>query len=237
MRLLIVRHADPDYANNTITEKGHEEARALANRMVGVGLTRVYSSPLGRAQHTAAYTVEATGLEPVTLPWTAELAVDHIVDLDGSRTAAWNVAGEVVRGQGRQTSVANWDELPELAGYPYQERQEQLAQASDAFLSDLGYHRRDGVYEVSRDSRDSTEAVAVFCHAGFGISWLAHLLQLPLSLAWCGFFLAPTSVTTILMEVRSSALAVPRALAIGDTSHIYAEKLPESSRGLRTNSR
>ncbi|MEC9258269.1 MAG: histidine phosphatase family protein, partial [Candidatus Poribacteria bacterium] len=28
MRLYIIRHADPDYPNRTITEKGHLEAQA-----------------------------------------------------------------------------------------------------------------------------------------------------------------------------------------------------------------
>lgn len=31
MRLYIIRHADPDYPNNTITPEGHLEAQALAN--------------------------------------------------------------------------------------------------------------------------------------------------------------------------------------------------------------
>ena len=32
MRLYIIRHADPDYPNRTITEKGHLEAQSLAKR-------------------------------------------------------------------------------------------------------------------------------------------------------------------------------------------------------------
>ena len=30
MRILFVRHGDPDYVNDTLTEKGHREAACLA---------------------------------------------------------------------------------------------------------------------------------------------------------------------------------------------------------------
>ena len=59
--------------------------------------------------------------------------------------------------------------------------------------------------------------IAVFCHMGFGLAWLAHLLEMPLPLLWAGFWLAPSSVTTILMETRSEQWAVPR-LSLGDVS-------------------
>ena len=33
MRILIIRHGDPDYANDTLTEKGHREAKLLAEKL------------------------------------------------------------------------------------------------------------------------------------------------------------------------------------------------------------
>lgn len=32
MRLLFIRHGDPDYVHDTLTEKGHREAALLAER-------------------------------------------------------------------------------------------------------------------------------------------------------------------------------------------------------------
>ena len=229
MRLYIIRHADPDYPNNTITDRGHREAQALAQRMAKASLARIYSSPLGRARDTARYTSELTGLEAEILPWTAELSMDYIDDVDGRPTAAWNVAGEVVRGGQQQPTRQSWPQLSVLRGYDYRARMAELGDASDAFLAEFGYRRAGGVYEAVAPN---DEAIAVFCHAGFGVSWLAHLLELPMTLAWCGLFWAPTAVTTVVMERRTPAIAVPRALAIGDTSHIYAEGLAESARGL-----
>lgn len=232
MRLYIIRHADPDYPNNTITPKGHEEAKALAKRMAKAGLSRIYTSPLGRAQHTAQYTVDATGIEPVVLPWTAELSIDGVTGMDGEKWAAWNLEGQIIRGNEQLPHHENWHEQPELTHYDYRAHYQQLCSDSDTFLSELGYQRHNGVYQVQQNHE---ERVAVFCHAGFGVSWMAHLLGIPLTLAWCGFFWAPSSVTTILMEMRTPKTAVPRALCVGDTSHIYAEALEESSRGTTAN--
>ncbi|MCA1595762.1 MAG: histidine phosphatase family protein, partial [Chloroflexi bacterium] len=61
MRLYIIRHADPDYPNNTITEDGHKEARALADRLAAEKLDRIYCSPMGRAIDTARYTADRCG--------------------------------------------------------------------------------------------------------------------------------------------------------------------------------
>ena len=33
MRILIIRHGDPDYTNDTLTEKGHKEASLLAEKL------------------------------------------------------------------------------------------------------------------------------------------------------------------------------------------------------------
>ena len=65
MLIYFVRHADPDYANNCITPLGHLQAQACAQRLVGCGITAVYSSTLGRAQQTADYIGRALDL-PVT---------------------------------------------------------------------------------------------------------------------------------------------------------------------------
>ena len=53
MELYIIRHGDPDYANDTLTEKGWKQAEALVPRMVKVKPTKIYASPRGRAQDTA----------------------------------------------------------------------------------------------------------------------------------------------------------------------------------------
>ncbi len=53
MRILLIRHGDPDYVNDTLTEKGRREAALLAKRAVSMNMGECYKSPLGRAKDTA----------------------------------------------------------------------------------------------------------------------------------------------------------------------------------------
>ena len=54
MRLLFVRHGDPDYKNDCLNEIGRREARALAALGPRIDWGTSFVSPLGRAQETAA---------------------------------------------------------------------------------------------------------------------------------------------------------------------------------------
>lgn len=58
MKLLIIRHGDPDYVHDTLTEKGKREAELLSRMLVKEKIDFIYCSPLGRAKETCAYTAE-----------------------------------------------------------------------------------------------------------------------------------------------------------------------------------
>ena len=61
MKLIIVRHAEPDYSIDSLTEKGFKEAEFLAQRLKKIKIDDVYVSRLGRAQDTARPYLKATG--------------------------------------------------------------------------------------------------------------------------------------------------------------------------------
>ena len=72
MRILLIRHGDPDYVNDTLTEKGRREAALLAKRAVSMNMGECYKSPLGRAKDTAAPCLEVTGKTAEILDWLQE---------------------------------------------------------------------------------------------------------------------------------------------------------------------
>ncbi len=80
MRLLFIRHGDPDYVNDTLTEKGWEEAAALAELAPSLALGDCYVSPLGRAADTAREALRKTGKTAVTLHWLQEFMTDYNVN-------------------------------------------------------------------------------------------------------------------------------------------------------------
>lgn len=57
MRLIFIRHAEPDYSIDSLTEKGWREAKLLAERTKRWKVDEFYCSPLGRAKDTASSTL------------------------------------------------------------------------------------------------------------------------------------------------------------------------------------
>ena len=67
MRLLIVRHGDPDYEHDTLTEKGWREAELLSERLSKLPVKEFYVSPLGRAKDTASLTLQKMNREAMSV--------------------------------------------------------------------------------------------------------------------------------------------------------------------------
>ena len=85
MHLIFIRHGDPDYTIDSVTEKGKKELELLADRLAGFNATEFYVSPMGRAQKTAEACLSKINVDmtkpPVsvtTLPWLREFSYDCI---------------------------------------------------------------------------------------------------------------------------------------------------------------
>lgn len=227
MRILIIRHADPEYVTDSLTGEGVKEARALAERLAS-GLegkvTHLYTSPKGRARATALPSEKALGLEASIETWTRELTYWPRLR-NGDRPgegglAMWDISAAHVRAAKDLSSVSQWDEFVEIKDV--KSHYETLQVDSDAFIARHGYVREGHHYRIVKPNRD---IIAVFCHGGFGLTWLSHLLNMPLAVAWTSFYMAPSSITTILFDERSPDFAYPRAIAVGDVGHIYSNNL------------
>ena len=73
MFFYIVRHGEPDYSTDTLTELGQQQAEAVSVRMAESGIEEIYASPMGRARQTAAPTAARLGLPVTVEPWAEEL--------------------------------------------------------------------------------------------------------------------------------------------------------------------
>ena len=81
MRILMIRHGDPDYVHDSLTEKGKVEAALLAERMTGEQVKDFYVSPLGRARETASYTLNKMNRTAQVCDWLQEFPAK--VDING----------------------------------------------------------------------------------------------------------------------------------------------------------
>lgn len=229
MRLYIIRHGNPDYAHDTLTARGEQEAAALADYLPRLGITHVYCSPLGRAKATCASCAERLGLTPEILPWTRELTGVYY-EIEGfGRVAPFTVPGEVMYRLCPEPKYQGWSNQPYFDDPRVLPRIREMEDGSDALLKKHGFVREGSVYRIERANEDR---VAVFCHQGIGTTWLAYLLHLPYQAAWAGLWQPCTSFSTITMECRSKAFAVPRMLGMGETPHIDLAGLERSEFGI-----
>ena len=109
MRILLIRHGDPDYVNDTLTQKGHREAALLAEAADFLEVGDCYQSPLGRAKATADYTLQRLGKEAVTLDWLQEFPAK----VDVNQSVKLQKAYPDTRREGENYGLRiAWDMLP-----------------------------------------------------------------------------------------------------------------------------
>jgi len=73
MLLYIIRHGDPDYSTDSLTERGILQAEAVGKRIYASGINRIFTSPMGRARQTAEPACRLLGLEAAVEEWTHEI--------------------------------------------------------------------------------------------------------------------------------------------------------------------
>ncbi len=219
MRLLFIRHGDPDYEHDTLTEAGHAEAELLADMLAHEQLDAIYVSPLGRAQDTAAYTLERLHRTGVTLGWLREFHAPILHPDTGDFRIPWDWLPAAWTAEPLYFDKDRWCETPLMQEYGVGQEAQRVCDGLDTVLSSHGYVRAGGVY---RAERPNTDTVAFFCHFGVGCVMLAHLLGISPMVLWHGFAAPTSSVTTLYTEERRAGIASFRVRSYGDISHLYA---------------
>ena len=224
MKLLLIRHGDPDYPNDTLTDKGHRQAKLLAESLLQVPIDRLFVSPLGRARHTADYLIRLKKLDFKVLEFFQEVS-GRYTDTD----YAWEYHGCDLLKSGDDITLTNWPELVPYGKHMGPVYQEFISQF-DAFISDFGLERSGHVYKVNRPS---DETIAVVCHGGVITTLLSHLLHIPLPVVYAQFRISPSSVTRLRLETKEG-LGVFRLISLNDMSHTVSLLEESDCRTLQT---
>ena len=228
MKLLIVRHGEPDYATDTLTAKGEREAALLADRLCAMRIDHFFVSPLGRARATAEATLSRLGRTAVTLPWLEEFRGRVIDPGTGRRQIAWDFAPQYWTRCPELWDAQRWRENALVQTGEAAAVYDETAAGLDALLAEHGYRREGHLY---RTGHNTGETLCLFCHFGVGMAMLSHLIGLPFYPTIHGFIMAPTSVTTLVTEERVPGEVWFRCTGLGDTSHLYKGGEPLSQFG------
>ena len=228
MILYYVRHGDPIYNPDSLTELGHKQADALSKRMSLYGLDEIYASSSMRAQMTAEPTAKALGKEVKLLDWMRE---DYAMrDLgvyreDGVYTWCFFLPKfkELFNSPKVRALGSKWYEDPSFPE-KFGEGVKRVDEEVDKLLLSLGYRheRENGRYKAIEPN---DKRVAIFAHQGFGMLFLSSLLDIQYGQFVTHFELSHTSVTVIHFKTEEDGFVYPQTLQLSNDSHLYKEDL------------
>ena len=220
MRLLIIRHGDPDYEHDSLTEQGRKEAEYLSEELCRQKIDHFYVSPYGRAKDTDSYTLDKMNRTAEELPWLKEfdLRIRRPDSPDRDRIL-WDWLPQDWTEDQRFYQKDHWFENEYMTPKHPEQEYKYVTEQFDELLKKHGYRRERGYYIVEKSNKDT---IAFFCHFGLGCVLLSHLWGVSPMILWHNMCAAPTSITTLVTEERRQGAASFRMLSYGAIPHLNA---------------
>lgn len=260
MRLVFIRHGDPDYVHDSLTEKGLREAECLAARVAAWNnIDGICVSPLGRARLTAEIGLSRlsssqltekfrkghpdilndikNGFPEETYPWLREFSY-RVEDMTTHKVQVpWDFMPEFYTNVPAFYGTEGPEKWMDLAPYSTNPELKPAAlkvfSSFDSLLAGYGYQRQDKIYhrDPERAGDDEENCILFFCHFGVTALILSHIMDIPFPLLSMNFISMPTGVTVLNNENRRGNVSVFRLQFFGDTSHLRAGGEPVSDAG------
>lgn len=220
MLLYVVRHGDPIYVTDTLTERGKLQAEAVGKRIADAKVSKIFSSPMGRAMETADPACRLLGLTKNIEEWTHEIGDERLTPYpDGKLKSISFLQNTIYRENGNiDLPFEKAYECTAINESNMQSAMDYIVTNGRAFLKRLGYQEEKGVYRIIENN---DESVALFCHAAFARAWISHLLHIPLHIMWSSFGYTHTGVTVLEFANNENGFTAPRCLCYSDVSHLY----------------
>ena len=215
MRIIFVRHGEPDYVHDCLTETGQRQAAAAAERLAREGISVIYASPQGRAAETAAYTARRLGLPVQTLEYM------HEISWGGPDTPEnghpWTLGDWLINREDFDHYTGDWRTHPYFAHNVATEYASRLGPLFDELLLTHGYRHQGTRFFCETECQ---ETIAVFSHGGSGACVLSHLLSLPFPYVCSVMPYDFTSIIILNFPVTPREYVHPRLELFNDCAHI-----------------
>ena len=224
MRIVFVRHGEPDYEHDCLTETGRKQAAAAAARLERENITEIYSSPMGRARETAGFTAERLQLPVTVLNFMHEISWGGPDIPDGGHP--WTLSSRMMAGEGFDFYKEDWREHPYFKNNAATEYYDRVGACFDEFLASTQGYRQEGTRFFC--TADKQKTIAVFSHGGSCGCVLARLLSLPFPYVTAVLPFEFTSIIILSFPVRVNEYVHPRIELFNDAAHTSG-----ISRGLR----
>lgn len=217
MKLLIIRHGEPDYARDCLTENGKAQAELLRKRLEGVRIDAAYHSPMGRAAETAQIALRGRDVPLKCCDWlheydvkVKEKSLEHPVEV-------WDVLPSNWTADPLCYDRERYAESEIFSGSDAAARADAAAHGLNEVLAAHGLVREGGIYR-KKDSCDET--LAFFCHFGMTCVMIAYLLGVSPMITLQGMSAEPTAIATLCTDDRFGDRVNFRLHGFGDIAHL-----------------
>ena len=219
MRLILVRHAEPNYELDCLTELGHKQAKIAAQRLINEGIEEIYSSPMGRARQTAQAFSDASGIKKIEiLDFMHEIRYGPENDLYNEEWSPWAASDKMIS-KGQELCTENWREIPVFTGNTATIDVDNVMKNADSLLEKWGY-KREGLYYRNIRSNDDQHTIALFSHGGSSTALLSRIFNIPFPYLCATLHIPHTGITILRFDRTPGKLAVPVIELACDGRHI-----------------
>ena len=228
MLFFYVRHGDPIYNPDGLTERGFLQADALVERFKLYGLDEIYSSTSNRAILTATPTAKYFNKEIKLCPFAHEnLAYDEFTTPPGEGAKNWLFCDDkfkqILASREVKNMGENWVNHPAFANTKVKSGVERVNKAVDEFFLSLNF-KHDRVRWCYTLEKPNEKRVALFAHGGFGASFLSSVLDIPYPYIANAFRIGHSMVTVIKFD-ESKSLIIPEVLQLSNDSHLFKKDI------------
>lgn len=220
MKIVIIRHAEPDYEHDSLTEKGWREAKFLSNVVPTWDIKDIYCSVLGRAKATASLSLEKMGRTAIECEWLREFhAPIRRPDCPDRMSICWDFLPQDWMNEPRYFNLETCFDTDVMKEFDVKKQYDWVIENFDKVIEEHGYKRNGNLYEAVEPNNDT---IVMFCHFGLECVLLSRLLNISPMVLWHATAAAPSSITTVVTEERRPGIAAWRMLGFGETSHLFA---------------
>lgn len=176
MILYLIRHAEPDYETDTITETGKKQAAMLGKWFKEIPLDAIYHSSMGRAEMTASYIAKEKNMSLTPLDWAREIAWGKADGNPYDSESPWVIKDHVIEKIHSYPDGENWRNLKEFSNDIVISDIDAHIKNFDDFILQFGYERKNKFYKAVNPNEKS---IALVCHGGVISALISHLINIP----------------------------------------------------------
>lgn len=226
MLFFYIRHGDPIYNPDSLTQLGHKQAEAVVKRLALYGIDEIYASTSNRAILTATPTANYLNKEIKLADFASEVHTWANLTIKMPQGTQWLFQTPKVKELFHSKEIIElgfqWYKHPYFKDYDYESEMNRIRKESDNFFAQLGYvHLGNGKYKVENKN---DKRIALFAHQGFGVAFLPTLLGLPYPHFATHYDMCHSGITVIEFK-EEAGYAYPKILTLSNDSHLFKENI------------